>query len=219
MTEELEEELEGRYFTALAAAFVRGKCADLSDLSDEAALAEGRARGLRLHKFKQQTELPRVRRVLGLLRGLAPDSLLDIGSGRGTFLWPLLHEFPHLLVTALDVNSQRVADLDAVRLGGWANLQALQMDATQIALPDKSVDVVTALEVLEHLPEPQRAANEFVRLARRFVLVSVPSKEDDNPEHIHLFNRATLETLLHQAGAASVKVEYVLNHMIAVARV
>jgi hypothetical protein len=58
-----------------------------------------------------------------------------------------------------------------------------------------------------------------VRLARRFVIVSVPSKEDDNPEHLQLFNRASLDSLLRQAGAQSVKLEYVLNHLIAVARV
>jgi 2-polyprenyl-3-methyl-5-hydroxy-6-metoxy-1,4-benzoquinol methylase len=216
---EREADLASRYYTQLAAAFVRGQLADMPDLADELAVAYGRARGLRLHKFKQQAELPRVRRVLGWLHGLAPASLLDIGSGRGTFLWPLLHEFPHLEVTALDLNPQRVADLDAVRRGGLAKLRVLQMDTTQIALPDKSVDVVTALEVLEHLPQPQLAAHEAVRLARRFVLVSVPSKADDNPEHIQLFNRVSLETLLRQAGAQSVKIEYVLNHMIAVAKV
>lgn len=210
---------EGRYYTKLAAAFVRGKLDGLATLTDEQAIAAGRAHGLRLHKFKQQAELPRVRRVLGILHGLAPTSLLDIGSGRGTFLWPLLNEFPQLEVTAIDLNPVRVGDLDAVRRGGIGNLRALQMDAAKLDLPDKSVEVVTALEVFEHLPQPQLAAREAVRLARHFVLVSVPSKEDDNPEHIQLFNRGSLEALLRQAGAQSVKTDYVLNHLIAVAKV
>jgi ubiquinone/menaquinone biosynthesis C-methylase UbiE len=208
-----------RYFSVLACAFVRGRLPELTHLPDDELLAQGKAQGLRLHKFKRNTDLPRVKRILGILQALQPASLLDLGSGRGTFLWPLLDAFPDLMVTALDVSEQRVSDLDAVRRGGVANLRAVQMDATSIALPDKSVDLVTALEVLEHLEQPQLAAREAVRLAQRFVLVSVPSKPDDNPEHIQLFTAQTMTALLTEAGARSVKTEYVLNHLIAVARV
>ena len=208
-----------RYFVPLAAAFVRGKMAVAPELSDEEILVAGRAAGLRLHKFKNQTELPRVKKVLGILRSLAPTSLLDIGSGRGTFLWPLLDAFPYLEVTAIDTNPVRVADINAVQQGGFANLQALEMDATAIELEDKCVDVVTALEVLEHLETPALAAAEVVRLARSFVVASVPSKEDDNPEHIQLFDPSSFENLWLEAGATSVKMDYVLNHMIAVVKV
>jgi SAM-dependent methyltransferase len=212
-------EEDGRYFTELAAAFVRGKIAGKSDLSAEELIAAGRAQGLRLHKFKCQAELPRVRRVLGILQALAPASLLDIGSGRGTFLWPLLDNFPYSIVVATDLSHLRVSDIDAVRRGGFANLLAAQMDATALGIADQSVDVVTALEVIEHLPHPSRAAAEAVRAARHFVVASVPSKADDNPEHIQLFTRDAFEALWLQAGARSVKIEYVLNHMIAVAKV
>jgi hypothetical protein len=78
-----------RYFSELATAFVRGRLGDPS-----ASIDDGLAAGLRLHKFKRNEDLTRVRRVLSLLRGLAPATLLDIGSGRGTFLWPLLAGFP-----------------------------------------------------------------------------------------------------------------------------
>jgi hypothetical protein len=71
---------DGRYYTELAAAFVRGKIGGRGDLSPEELIRVGRARGLRLHKFKRQSELPRVRKVLGVLQGLAPASLLDIGK-------------------------------------------------------------------------------------------------------------------------------------------
>jgi SAM-dependent methyltransferase len=142
-----------------------------------------------------------------------------VGSGRGTFLWPLLDAFPELRVTAVDTDPSRVADMDAVRAGGVPNLRALCMDAAALGLGDDAVDVVTALEVLEHLPEPARAAAEAVRVAGGYVVASVPSKEDDNPEHIQLFDRRGFESLLLGAGARSVKVEYVLNHMIAVAKV
>lgn len=208
-----------RYFTRLASAFVRGKRTVPAALSDEEAIAFGRTEGLRLHKFKRQTELSRVKKVLGILQGLAPLSLLDIGSGRGTFLWPLLDAFPNLEVTAIDVNPVRVADINAVQAGGVETLRALEMDATAIALEDDAVDVVTALEVLEHLAQPALAAREAVRLARNFVVASVPSKADDNPEHIQLFDQTSFEKLWLEAGASSVKIDYVLNHIIAVVKV
>lgn len=214
-----QENNDERYFTQLAAAFVRGRISVAPDLSDKAVIATGRAAGLQLHKFKSQTELPRVKKVLGILQGLAPTSLLDIGSGRGTFLWPLLNAFPNLEITAIDTNPIRVNDINAVRQGGFVNLQALEMDATVIQLESKSVDVVTILEVLEHLTTPALAAAEAVRLARKFVVTSVPSKEDDNPEHIQLFDPASFESLWLEAGAQSVKMDYVLNHIIAVVKV
>lgn len=212
-------ENDRRYYTALAAAFVRSQLGGLPILSPEELIAAGLEHGLRLHKFKRNEELPRVRKVLGILQGLAPASLLDVGSGRGTFLWPLLNAFPHLEVTAIDINPVRVEDIDAVRRGGFGNLRALRMDAASVDLADKCVDVVTALEVLEHLSSPAQAAAEAVRLARAFVVASVPSKEDDNPEHRHLFDKASFEALFLSTGARSVKIEYVLNHMIAVAKV
>ena len=45
---------DGRYYTELAAAFVRGKIGGRGDLSPEELIGLGRARGLRLHKFKCQ---------------------------------------------------------------------------------------------------------------------------------------------------------------------
>lgn len=209
-----------RYFTRLAAAFVRGKLGRTApQFSSEELIAEGLAAGLRLHKFKRNTELPRVRKVLGILRSLAPASLLDVGSGRGTFLWPLLDAFPQLEVTAVDTNPVRVVDIAAVGSGGVSNLCALRMDAEALELADGCADVVTALEVLEHLPSPRRAAAEAVRVAGRYVVASVPSKEDENPEHVNLFDARSFESLFLDAGARGVKVEYVLNHMIAVVKV
>ena len=211
---------DGRYFTGLAAAFVRGRLgAAARGLPPEELIPAGLAAGLRLHKFKRNAELPRVRKVLGILRGLAPATLLDVGSGRGTFLWPLLDAFPGMRVTAVDTDPRRVAEIDAVREGGVGNLRALRMDAAALELGDNLVEVVTALEVLEHLPSPAQAAAEAVRVASDYVVASVPSKEDDNPEHIRHFDRRGFESLLLDAGARSVKVDFVLNHMIAVAKV
>ena len=44
----------------------------------------GKAAGLRIHRFKRSGVLPRVQRIIGFLHAIRPDSLLNIGSGRGT---------------------------------------------------------------------------------------------------------------------------------------
>jgi SAM-dependent methyltransferase len=212
-------DLAGRYYQELAAAFVRGRLAIDGARTPEEWIRLGLRRGLRLHKFKRTGGLERVGRVLGILRGLVPARLLDVGSGRGAALWPTLDAFPGLAVLAVDRNAQRVADLQAVASGGIDRLSTARMDATHLALADRSADVVTILEVLEHLPRPDRAAGEVIRVAQRFVVASVPLHADDNPEHIHLFNGPALQDLFTAAGATRVNIEYVRNHIIAVARV
>jgi 2-polyprenyl-3-methyl-5-hydroxy-6-metoxy-1,4-benzoquinol methylase len=205
-----------RYHVELAAAFVRGRL-PFAHGTPEELIEQGLAHGLRLHKFKRDSELPRVRVVVGALLGIAPATLLDIGSGRGTFLWPLLASLPSLDVTAIDLSAQRASDVDAVRRGGFSNLNALRADARALAFADDTFDVVTMLEVLEHMERPSDAIRETVRVAKRFVIVSVPSKDDDNPEHIHLFDNPALESMLLDAGTRRVRFDSVLNHRIAIA--
>lgn len=204
------------YYAALAGAYARGRLSR-PELDDEAAIRAGLDAGLRLLRFKRTTELPRVRAVLGILRALAPERLLDVGSGRGAFLWPLLDALPSLSVTAIDVLPHRVADLQCVRRGGIERLTAARMDATRLAAAPGAFDVVTALEILEHLEAPEAAAAEAVRVARRAVVASVPSREDSNPDHIQRFDRERLARLFRDAGARRVTVEYVLGHAVVLA--
>src|SRR5579885_3508517 len=224
------------YYQRLAAAYVRGKLADaairaahpqlfaqpleaLSAEELEQVIELGLEQGLRLHRFKRTMDLPRVRRVLGMLRGLQPASLLDVGSGRGAFLWPLLDAFPYLPVTAVDLLDHRVADMQAVQAGGVTQLTAQKMDVTALAFAERSFEVVTMLEVLEHIPETAQALHEVCRVAQRAVIFSVPSRPDDNPEHIHLFSEQRLRALLAAQGVRQVNTSYVLNHLLVVAAV
>src|SRR5436190_24370498 len=149
-----DAELAQGYYLDLAAAFVRHRLPDLAGLSSVELFRRGLDVGLRLHHFKRTASLPRVRKVLGILHGLGPADLLDVGSGRGVFLWPLVDAFPDLRVRCLDTRADRVADIQAVAAGGIDRVQATLGDVTRLSLPDRSVEGVTVLEVLEHLGEP-----------------------------------------------------------------
>ena len=72
--------------------------------------------------------------------------------------------------------------------------------------------------MLEHMESPLSAVKELVRVASQYILVSVPSKPDNNPEHIQLFSADDLENLLLQGGAKSVQLHHVLNHRIALGK-
>jgi ubiquinone/menaquinone biosynthesis C-methylase UbiE len=220
------DELKGtglarHYYLHLAAAYVRGMIPGIADESAESLFHQGRNAGLRMHRFKRTAALPRVRRVLGILHGIHPATLLDIGSGRGVFLWPLISAFPELPVTALDCAAFRVTDLEAVAAGGISCLTPVRGDVMSLSFAGEAFDVVTILEVLEHLPSSEVAAREVIRVARRAVVATVPSKPDDNREHLRLYSASTLSALFADAAAAagrsiSVHCEHVLNHFVAV---
>ena len=221
--------MEDRYDLRLAAAYVRGMAAadglnvpealleapldSLAD-ADRARLAEiGRAAELKMYYFKLKEPLPRVKKVLGLLRGVQPESLLDVGSGRGVFLFPFLREFPWVEVTSLDLLPRRVELMNALRSGGVETLNALCQDICAWDAPAGSFDVVTLLEVLEHIPDVAAAVRAAVRLARRYVIVTVPSRPDDNPEHIHLLTKEKLTELFGDAGCTKLQFDGVNGHL------
>jgi len=116
---------------------------------------------------KYDSQNPVVRFVLGrffervgaTLAELKPESLLDAGCGEGEMLRRV--GLPAATRTVLlDRNPESRAQL----LGS--------VDALPFA--SRSFDVVTCLEVLEHLDNPFAAAEELGRVARRAVVLSVP---------------------------------------------
>jgi len=205
--------MKQQYLTRLVEAYQCGYNKRYADIKEKPEM--------KLHYFKVKEDLPRVQVVLGFLHGIVPagqcESLLDVGSGRGVFLFPLLRDFPELNVTSLDVLPHRHELMQCVHEGGVKNLKPLLADITQVDVPDKSYDVVTVLEVMEHIPDTEAVVRNAMRLARNYVIVSVPSKPDDNPEHIHLFSTDDLKRLFLKAGAKSVKFMSVTNHHVMVA--
>lgn len=220
----------------LCAAYVRGhsertgvplipeavKQKQLDELTDEEVVQLcdiGKEAGLKMYRFKNHEDLPRVHKVLGFLRGIWPENLLDVGSGRGVFLFPFLCAFPFTPVTSVDLLDYRIEFLNDIRRGGIDHLTAMQADICGNTLPEKSFDVITMLEVLEHIPDVQRAICEAVRLAKRYVVVTVPSKPDNNPEHIHLLTKDRLTVLFGNAGCTRLQFDAVPGHLFMVAAV
>jgi 2-polyprenyl-3-methyl-5-hydroxy-6-metoxy-1,4-benzoquinol methylase len=101
----------------------------------------------------------------------APKTLLDVGCGEGV----LTHEW------AKRVDGQVVGiDLDDPHLHAeWEKRQAPNLEyrvlkAENMPFEDKSFDVASAIEVLEHVPDPEHTVAEMARVASRHLLVSVP---------------------------------------------
>ena len=99
------------------------------------------------------------------------STLLEVGCGAGYSterLAPLVPAGCEFL--ACDVGSSLVSAAKVRNPGVSLSRQSVY----SLALPDKSVDVVVMLEVMEHLDEPARALAELDRVARRHVIVSTP---------------------------------------------
>jgi ubiquinone/menaquinone biosynthesis C-methylase UbiE len=102
----------------------------------------------------------------------APESALDVGCGEGV----LTERFAKRLGSGQVVG----ADLDDAKLRAeWdkrarPNLEFRALAGEDLPFADGEFDMACAIEVLEHVPDPERTLAEMVRVARRHVLVSVP---------------------------------------------
>ena len=192
----------------------------LTDKELSSIVEVGETTGQKLYPFKTgKAELPRVRQVLGFLHGIEFDTLLDVGSGRGVFLLPFMEEFAQVQVTSLDLLDKRVTFLNELAVGGYSQLTAYNKNICDQPFPENSFDVVTLLEVLEHIPEVDKAVAAAVKMARKYIVVSVPSKEDNNPEHIHLLTKEILTKLFADAGCTKLHFSGVNGHLIVMATI
>lgn len=102
-----------------------------------------------------------------------PRSLLDVGCGEGV----LVHQWAGRLgedrrVVGIDLEEESIQ-------AGWElrkapNLEYRVMYAENLPFADNEFDLATAIEVLEHVPDPEHTLSEMARCAEGHLLVSVP---------------------------------------------
>ncbi len=144
----------------------------------------------------------------------APSSLLDVGCGEGV----LIHEWAQQIAPARVVG----IDLEEPSIqAGWAlrqapNLEYRIMKAETLPFADAEFDMATAIEVLEHVPDPAHTVAEMARVAQRHLLVSVPreplwrglnlargaylSERGNTPGHINHWSKRSFVELLGRHG-------------------
>jgi SAM-dependent methyltransferase len=148
-----------------------------------------------------------------IARDLPPDpAILDIGCGTGGNAL-LLREFGN--VTGVDCAP---AALDLCRERGLSDL--LLSAAEDLQVPGCSYDLVTMLEVLEHVKEDGGAVREAYRALKPGgrLLVTVPaypwlwSEHDEALGHVRRYTRQGLRGLLTEAGFGVAR----MSHCVAV---
>jgi 2-polyprenyl-3-methyl-5-hydroxy-6-metoxy-1,4-benzoquinol methylase len=144
-----------------------------------------------------------------------PQSLLDVGCGEGV----LTHQWAQRLG-----DSRRVVgiDLDDPALHAeWAkrtapNLEYRVMKAENLPFADDEFDLAAAIEVLEHVPDPEHTVAEMARVAKRWLLVSVPREPlwralnmargaywkdlGNTPGHVNHWSKRSFVALLSRHG-------------------
>lgn len=146
--------------------------------------------------------LGRLTAVLGTPTG----TVVDVGVGEG---FALERMFPAgTAAVALEYRHDKALvaseKLDAVAV--------IRGDAGVLPFPDASADLVTSIEVLEHLPVYEQAVAEMARICRGRLVVSVPwepwfrlgnlgrgknvKRMGNDPEHVQAFTPARLRRAL-----------------------
>ncbi len=106
-----------------------------------------------------------------LFRRASPASLLDVGCGEGV----LTHKWAQRIegrVVGLDLDDPQLHEEWKGRQA--PNLEYRVMKAENLPFADDEFDVATAIEVLEHVPDPEHTVSDMARVASGHLLVSVP---------------------------------------------
>ncbi|MGH2834668.1 MAG: class I SAM-dependent methyltransferase [Solirubrobacteraceae bacterium] len=108
-----------------------------------------------------------------LLATAAPASLLDVGCGEGVLVHQWAKRMPAARVVGIDLQEDSIQ-------AGWRerqapNLEYRVMKAEDLPFADGEFELASAIEVLEHVPDPEHTVAEMARCAGGgHLLVSVP---------------------------------------------
>ncbi|HEY4376955.1 MAG TPA: class I SAM-dependent methyltransferase [Acidimicrobiales bacterium] len=103
------------------------------------------------------------------LPATAPRAILEVGLGEGEVSRRLAERFPAARLTGLDLPDPDLA-------GHWEGgpFSPLFGDIGELPFADDTFDLVLAIEVLEHVPDPGLALAELARVSRQHLVASVP---------------------------------------------
>ncbi|HTW42581.1 MAG TPA: class I SAM-dependent methyltransferase [Solirubrobacteraceae bacterium] len=154
-------------------------------------------------------------RDLDALLGLAaPRSILDVGCGEGVLAQRWAQRLGEARVVGIDLEEESIQ-------AGWAehrapNLEYRVMEAANLPFAEHEFELASAIEVLEHLPDPEHTLAEMARCAQRHLLVSVPreplwrmlnmargaylSALGNTPGHLNHWSRRSFVQLLARHG-------------------
>jgi ubiquinone/menaquinone biosynthesis C-methylase UbiE len=140
--------------------------------------AEGTVTGNTYDKYGSTN--PVVRRLMaGFERSLEelfaradPSSLLDVGCGEAVLTHKWAQRLAPRRVVGIDLEDPSIQAEWEKRQA--PNLTYRVMKAENLPFADSEFDAATAIEVLEHVPDPAHTVAEMARVAERWLLVSVP---------------------------------------------
>lgn len=103
------------------------------------------------------------------LPGTEPSAVLEVGVGEGEVSERLRARWPSVPIAGIDLPDHELAAhwIGKAHSGAFA-------DITRLPFPDDAFDLVLAIEVLEHVPDPIGALAELDRVCRRDLVLSVP---------------------------------------------
>jgi 2-polyprenyl-3-methyl-5-hydroxy-6-metoxy-1,4-benzoquinol methylase len=107
-----------------------------------------------------------------LFERAGPGSILDVGCGEGVLTHRWAQQVSDGRVVGIDLEDPALAAEQAKRRA--PNLEYRVMKAENLPFADGEFDMASAIEVLEHVPDPEHTVAEMARVARRWLLVSVP---------------------------------------------
>jgi 2-polyprenyl-3-methyl-5-hydroxy-6-metoxy-1,4-benzoquinol methylase len=145
----------------------------------------------------------------------APTSVLDVGCGEGVLTAEWAERLGDGRIVGIDLEDPKLRAEWARR--ARPNLEFRAEEATRLSFADDEFDLAAAIEVLEHVPEPEATLAEMARVARRHLLVSVPREPlwrglnmargaywrelGNTPGHVNHWSKRGFVSLLSRHGA------------------